>query len=217
MSTAIDGHSEARGVLRDAHKDKAIALHESAHAVVSVALNSVFERVTIIPDPEAEGCVVPLRTPDVSSWSDRRLRAWNRSQAIIHLAGPAFDMTFLCESPGGATDTENAAEHAILSTKDFNRRAAVRAYRECWWRACLLVGHHHDAIDKLGGALLDRRELTYAEARAIIAHELREPSNSVAACSRDRETLRLLEFQHGPAPIPPRLMSASRQRSSLTG
>lgn len=208
MSTAMGEHSAALGVLRDAHEDKAIALHESAHAVAWVALEEVFERVTIIPDAETEGRVIPRCTPDVFSWSDRRLRAWNRSQAIIHIAGPACDMAFLCESPGGATDIENAFEHAILSTKDFNRRAAVRAYRESWWRACLLVGRHHDAIQKLADALLKRRELTYAEARSIIGLELRKPSHSVAARSRDRETRRQLRFQYGPAPIPPEVAYA---------
>ena len=158
--------------------DAVTAYHESGHAVAASMLGRPFTRVSIQPDGITLGrCSFrrpgPWFRPEVKM--TRRTRERIEERIVISLAGPHSQTRFTGEFDelGAREDFGRALELAEHVTGGDDEES--RAYVEWLTRRTVRLMRQPQfwpAVESLAGALLERGEIAYRDARKIIDQAL---------------------------------------------
>ena len=142
-----------------------VAYHEAGHVVVGHRLGIDLDSVDILPDGQGgNGHTVFNVAPGV-----RERRDYIEAVVTTFLAGPAAEARVAgFENPeGSGYDLDAIAREWLRQLKPANGYRARRA--ELGRRAGRLVAESWPQIEKVAGALLERRRLTRADALALLA------------------------------------------------
>ena len=151
-----------------------VALHEAGHAVLSAIFNRGPVHLSIYPDPE-NPLVLIGRTDSLTGLEEDEINPQNIKECVmVALAGSMAERLY-CDSSGGFDeDVEDALANLRLLSPSADCRDLGNHLWEC--QEILADPLTWGKVLSIASALLDRRELSGAEAREIIrACERSEP------------------------------------------
>jgi ATP-dependent Zn protease len=146
------------------------AHHEAGHAIASYILHVKFDRVHIIPDPQANLLGGICKQPESirPDWLDQYEL---ESRVIVKLAGMAAEARYTGKTDWRfGTDDFNFVFDVVAKLDHLADEDAPSYIEYLWVRAQNLLRRpgHWEAVQAVAEALLHKNELTYAEVRSIV-------------------------------------------------
>jgi hypothetical protein len=139
------------------------AIHEAGHAVIALRLGLVFDRVTTVPDDDAETDGA-LHWTELQSSGDLELSA--EVDAIVLLAGPFAEAKLLESSLDEILAGEAAGDdRETLATLGLTDHEFLSASRE----ALALVEQEWSMIERVASELMQRDWLDFHEVELLLS------------------------------------------------
>jgi len=162
--------------------ERVTAYHEAGHAVMAYASHRRFQYVTITPNKEYDGCLMPTALPNFHPdyETDRRTIAYINREIMVLLGGPIVEGLLTGEAHiSESEDCQQAvglAEYVTGSPEEAGTHVdrlwtltrGILASQP--WRAC---------VEALAAALLEQHQISWWKARQII-REAQGQSDPVA-------------------------------------
>lgn len=156
-------------------RDIEVAFHEAGHAVVMMVLGVRIDHVSIDPDSDTDGTVVPVGTSRNGSPDPQKpttLGRWGAERDVmVALAGPLAAMQYVTDEDALRSSVAGDLDHAIRAIRSVCGSTEEAAAMLQWLRIRTqnLLNAQWHAVAILAATLREKRTLTEQEAADAVA------------------------------------------------